>query len=64
MILYNHSLLSKLFLYMCIDEICSMLDANQYTPNLSKILNAFGICKIPRICNSATFEKGFDRRLI
>ena len=49
---------------MCIDEICSMLDANQYTPNLSTILNAFVICKIPRICNSATFEKGFDRRLI
>ena len=47
---------------MCIDEICSMLDANQYTSNLSKILNAFGICKIPRICNSATFEKVFDRR--
>ena len=39
-----------------------MLDANQYTSNLSKILNAFGICKIPRICNSATFEKVFDRR--
>lgn len=47
---------------LCIDEICSMLDANQYTSNLSKILNAFGISEIPRICNSATFEKVFDRR--